>query len=330
VPTKSLAFATLITMAAACGSVPTPDSVDPVTDPPDAAVDAGVDAGADTGMQPPPPPAPRCDPDADFPAPVYLTQFNTPEAEYGAQLTGDEKTLFFIREGNGKKAILMATRDDARDGFTGDAVPVPGIDQSQAPWWGNPAPSPDGKLLYLTRDDGHGTRVDLYVARLENGTYSEPRKVAADLDGLKADPYVTSDGVYFNRWVKSWDLERAPRSVNGELGQAVDVRELNIETANEGRPVVSPDQTHIFWYSSRTDSNPDGAEEIWEARRGNASPSAVFTDLRHLAQLGSPKLDAPDWISPDGCELYMESDRLLDANDKDADRNLYIARKPRK
>ena len=50
----------------------------------------------------------------------------------------------------------------------------------------------------------------------------------------------------------------------------------------------------------------------------------MFDRAAWVSYLYSPRQDAPNWLSPDGCVLYMESERPGGAGDID----LYRAQRP--
>jgi hypothetical protein len=74
---------------------------------------------------------------------------------------------------------------------------------------------------------------------------------------------------------------------------------LNTDAA-EVAPVVTVDELTIYFSSDRPGSN---ASAIWFAHR--TSKSQEFVDPRVLVQLSTSGSEAPDWISPDQCTMYL-------------------------
>lgn len=72
-------------------------------------------------------------------------------------------------------------------------------------------------------------------------------------------------------------------------------------------PVVTPDELTLYFGSNR----PGGAGnyDIYQATRPTVADG--FGAPIALASLNTASLDAPSWISEDGCELYFTR---LDAN----------------
>ncbi|MEO8840338.1 MAG: hypothetical protein ABI591_32900 [Kofleriaceae bacterium] len=62
-----------------------------------------------------------------------------------------------------------------------------------------------------------------------------------------------------------------------------------------------------------------GDYDIFVARRG--STAEPFGPATTVTEVNSPSLDTPNWISPDGCRLYLSSSR-------DDASNVYVATKP--
>ena len=78
----------------------------------------------------------------------------------------------------------------------------------------------------------------------------------------------------------------------------------------DGAPVVSPDETTLYFAHLDTTSQTNG---IWVATR--ATPVGPFVNAHAVTELS--QLDAvPSWISPDGCRLYLtETVPVGDAGD---------------
>jgi len=70
-----------------------------------------------------------------------------------------------------------------------------------------------------------------------------------------------------------------------------------VTASEESNPVVTPDELTLFFDSNRVDEL-----DIYVATR--ASTDDDFGPAALLADLSSADLDAPNWISADGCVLY--------------------------
>lgn len=79
------------------------------------------------------------------------------------------------------------------------------------------------------------------------------------------------------------------------------------QTYRYAAPVASQDGLALYYLSMRTDDGGIGDGEIWVSTR--ASLDRAFTEPTKLAGVNSPYFDVPSWISPDGCRLYLHSDR---------------------
>jgi hypothetical protein len=100
-------------------------------------------------------------------------------------------------------------------------------------------------------------------------------------------------------------IYRAPYAPGGAPGQVAEVSELSI-TQNAICPVLSTDALTIYWNSKPSGKSPTGLD-IWTATR--PALNAPFASLQQVPSLNSAADDYPNWISPDGCRLYMTSDR---------------------
>ena len=85
-----------------------------------------------------------------------------------------------------------------------------------------------------------------------------------------------------------------------------DVTELN-SASNDAGPVATPDGLTIFFSSNRPAAGAAGGNDVWIARR--SSVSEVFGAPQLVTELNSAGSDAVTWASPDGCTVYIQSDR---------------------
>jgi hypothetical protein len=121
------------------------------------------------------------------------------------------------------------------------------------------------------------------------------------------EPYVVPDGttLYFSSSrpaaasAQGFNLFFAP-IVDGQVMSPGELAVVNTEWADRA-PVVSPDQTVIYFATSR--ESHGGTLDIWTATRPDVNHS--FDHSRPLAELNSPTDDAPTYVADDGCELYF-------------------------
>lgn len=119
-----------------------------------------------------------------------------------------------------------------------------------------------------------------------------------------ADPYVLPSG---NAMYLASDLAGNPglyRSVkvNGAFSTPTLVPGVNLDTpAVENNPVVTPDELTLFFGSTRPGGTGD--YDIYEARRAHVADG--FGAPVALTGLNTPGAEGPNWISPDGCNLYF-------------------------
>jgi hypothetical protein len=83
------------------------------------------------------------------------------------------------------------------------------------------------------------------------------------------------------------------------------VAEINTAGLADEHPVVSADGLTIFFSSTRPGGL--GNIDVWTAAR--ASSGDPFGTPMDVGAVSSSSKDIPDWISPDGCRLYLHSDR---------------------
>ncbi len=97
----------------------------------------------------------------------------------------------------------------------------------------------------------------------------------------------------------SWDGSTldVPVAVAGEINTAY----------SEVAPVVAPNALTIYFASDRTDGTSHGNYDIWMATR--ARPTDPFSAPSNVADVNSPYLDLPTFITGDGCDLYLSSTR---------------------
>jgi hypothetical protein len=314
-----LAVALSSALSAACGAPV-------VSDGPDAApADAEVLTGTDAPIDEPTPdaPPPRCDVAKPFDLPEKLRGRVNDAAlgDFGPWLSDDEKRLYFTSERTGGPQLYLAVRASTDDDF-GDPVLVDGLDGTNL----NPAFSADQKTVYFEARRGNNTDTyfDVFRATRDDagGAFDDPVRLdAVNATGLVFDgqPFLSANGQ--SLYITS---NRAPVAERFHgIFQATMVRnELTIPAsaspliADGNNPVLTADEQRIYFQSND--------RRVFTATRAGAS--GPFGAREELTTLDGPEVndeDAPGWISPDGCVLYMHSDRGAVAQ-----RDLYVAKRP--
>ena len=292
-----------------------------------AAADANADAGPDGGDADRAAAAgPPCDPGAPFGTPLPVGSLNTDQDEFDARFTEDELTVYFARSidapGTGNLAVYVATRRDVNTSF-GPATTIPVVDVAFTSHFA-PSITHDGLALYFNeRPDTSGATMDIWVAHRTsaNGPFSEVEPVAhVNSARNNANPIVTPDesALYFYSDRSGQKLIYvAARTTTGEFGPPASIPA--IDSDEDGNVAVNADQTTIAFSSTRTPRRYD--DDIWISHR--ADTSSDWSPPVNVAEVNSYATDNPTWLSPDGCRMYIQSDR------DGADFDIYVATRAR-
>jgi Tol biopolymer transport system component len=269
--------------------------------------DGGADASASDAAAPP------CDTTKPFGAPLLVPGVNTAEDDSSPSLAADEKTIFLTRLNATDFDVYVATRTD-RFGAFGDAELVPGVNVPS--FDGDPLVSYDGKLFFMSSvRSAPGTvgGADMFVASRDPVT--GVIGALAPIPGLNSTAndgqgYLTSGTEMI--FVSARADAGAPvnlyrgRFEDGGVTDVSAIAELTTPFA-ESNPVLSPDGETLYFATDRTDAVPSSTQtNIWSAER---MPSGSFGSPAPVPELNSASKDYPKWISPDGCRLYLQSDR---------------------
>ncbi|WP_394823988.1 hypothetical protein [Pendulispora albinea] len=276
-----------------------------------------------------------CDLGKPFGAPALVPKVNTPGTEFGT-LSHDELTIYTSVKGVDWFHIYSATRLTPKDDF-GVFRRVPNVNNGTTNGDYEPHVSADGLELYLSSDrggSGSTGQSDLFVATRTTtltdfgsavpvaNVNTEKLERAPALVSDKSALYFASDGYggpsggLIVKAIRSGGAYTSPQTV--PLGT----------TTGDGSPVPSGDDRILFFGSGRNGAR--GGSDIWFATRAKASD--VFddpTNARDVAALNGAWNDRPTWLSPDGCRLYLESDRPVPADAGLSEWNLYVATRPR-
>jgi len=271
-------------------------------------------------------PQKRCDLSRPFSPPTLVSGLNSDSVDWNAQLTADELLVFFSsnRSGSAGFDIYWAKRATREESF-GPPVRLTSVDTAADER--TPAPTADGLTLYFFRND------DIYVTTRSSrdADFGAASPVSAvNTTNSENDVYVTDNGIYFNRTTPSgYVILRSRRLPSGDLATPEIVAELSSSASpaqtsiSVGHPVLSMGERVIFYYSNRSDGGNIGKADIWMSSR--ISNTGIFENQADISELNSAANDAPNWLSLDGCVLYLESDRSGGIGSSD----LYVAERPR-
>ncbi|MBX3234333.1 MAG: PD40 domain-containing protein [Labilithrix sp.] len=276
---------------------------------------------------------PGCDPTKPFGTPVLLPgPINAVSAlESSPTLTDDELVIVFGRiVGSADTSLVMATRSSFDVEF-GEPRAVPGLAATRTSH--APTMTGDGLVLFWSEQviDTGGREPAILSAKIlsarrstRSADFGAPAPYRQNEDnGLKTSPFVTRDGseLYFSQF-ESPEVIHVYRSVRGEFNvyqPPERVNELASDDGSEGGIAMTDDGLRIYFASSR--AGAEGANDVYTAtRKDRASP---WTNIERVPELSSPSSDRPGWLSPDGCRLYMGSER-------ESGGGLFVATKPPK
>jgi hypothetical protein len=269
----------------------------------DAAVDAATDSPPSTDA------AVRCDPLAPFTSvtPVggaSLASLN----EYKAALSDDELEMWLGIELDGGVNAIESARRGSADASFGPTSPDPNLDAVGTN--ADPALSDDALTIVFSRQPGLVGDWDFFGATRANRTVGfDPPAPLVNVQSVAAEvaPFLGADGsLYFasNR-AGSFDLFVAARAGNG-FGTPAALNEMGI--------VVTRDGLWAYIESKRADMSIGGSD-VFVAHR--ATTSAPFGPPAAVSELNTVFDERPNWISPDDCRLYFESNRIGGASAHD-------------
>jgi len=277
---------------------------------PDAAADATSDV-ADAAK-------PACDLTRPFGAPVAITELDTMAAEQHARLSPDELDVTFQRTVvDAGWDLFHASRASATSTFAGVA-PITELDTPYDE--SDLTESPDGLRAYFASDRPGGLGgYDIWQASRDAA--AAPFELIAPVGNVSStstdhDSYYVPGALYLvsDRGTGGDDIYRASEQSGGFAAPLL-VVELASPVA-DGYPVVTTDELTIYFASTRGDA---GAFEVYVATRAtSAAPWSTPALVPELEGFGNA---LPGWISPDGCRLYLSSD-------KSGNFDLYVATKP--
>jgi hypothetical protein len=280
--------------------------------------DGGHDANGDAPI------VPTCDPKKDFTAPVVLAGISTGANEGSARFTDDELTIWFDtdRGDGGPFDLYTATRATTGSAF-GPATPIPGVNTALQDF--APSVTSDELTIVYEQQDKTG------VSRLYSATRAAPNGTFGNITALTtinsndytANPFLRGNGSelwYVNETAPllGIDIWRATLQAGKYVGAKVPVVSTNAE---ELAPVISADGLTLYYGSDATVAGFAGIN-VWVAKR--ASTAVDFATPSPLTSVSSASDEQPTWVSPDGCRLYLSSNRPGGAGKQD----VWVASRP--
>lgn len=265
---------------------------------------------------------PRCDPQAPF-APQPVGGLNSPNDDVSARLSPDELVVVFSRRtgaGTGFYDMYQATRA-ARDLPFDAPTLLATVNSVNSETW--PSMSPDGLLLAFESDRSTGTN-HIYTSKRATVTDKfGPASIAPALMDLEHHPYLANNrALYFASAVRTgqgmFDIWRTEIDSTGATSTPVAVLGGVNTPDEEITPTVTEDELHMYF--RRTVS---AEHDIYTAARSSmADGFGVATPVPGLSMAGVNEI--PNWISADGCSLYVQIASLAGGMGDD---DLFVARR---
>jgi len=257
-----------------------------------------------------------CDLSKPFGPPVPVPVINSSFDEYAIWLSRDGLSAVIASNrsdlgGRGDYDLYRTTRSATTDDF-GLPTLLPNVNTVDAET--KPVLSPNGLNLFFSSDrPGTGTGYDVYVASRSSlsANFGPPALVPAASSTVSDLLHsVTADGryLYFDRPVTGTGRDIFVMNLTTG-GAPTLVPELNSQY-DEGHAILSDDLLTIYFASTRiglSTSDGSGPANILTAHR--STPTGTFTNLALVSELNTDSAEIPSYLSPDGCTLYIDSDR---------------------
>jgi hypothetical protein len=264
------------------------------------AVVAGTSGGPSTNGEPA---GASCDPSAPFGTPTPVAGVNTDAYEGDATLSADELEVYYdIFTSDTKSTLRIARRTSTNEPFGALAALDVGGGDVYSPMLSN-----DDVTLFFSSDTGSGPGLWRATRPSRQATFGAP----ATVQGIGVHP----DGAYLsNDRATLWLIVRdangkldiyTSAASGGTFGPAAPVKELNTPATETG-PVPTKDGLTLYFGSNR--DNAAGSLDVWMATR--PTTSAPFGAPAKLDVLNTPADEWPTWLSPDGCRLYLSTNRV--------------------
>jgi Tol biopolymer transport system component len=246
--------------------------------------------------------------DAAFDPPVEVAELSGANNDWDARLTADQLTVYFTSDrpgGQGGNDIYIAMRSSIAIPF-GAPSPVAAVDTASLD--AAPSLAGDGLALYFTSDRAAAVPSIFVSTRTDiNSPWGGAQSVAGLGTGQNDfSPMVASgSGTLYFTSLRSGarDLYTALRTNPTAFASPTAIAELD-SPDDESYPTISSDEKTIYYGRSQV----GGTYDVWVAHRDRVTDP--FGTPRAVTELNTASSnDVPGWLSPDGCTLYLSSDR---------------------
>jgi hypothetical protein len=256
-----------------------------------------------------------------FGEPVPIPGLSSNLVDLRVSLSPDERTAYFSRgDGGVTFDLYTSTRATVADPWS---VPSPMTGLNSAQNEIHPSLAPDNRTLYFSTVgsvDAGGGNTDIFVS--QRGSTTEQFTTAAIVPGINSplldhSPYRIEGAIFFSSLRNGGtdvQLFEAKKD-GGGFSTPAPIAELNVPGVTYHQdPVASADGLILFFSSTRPGGRGDF--DIWMAMRPSASEA--FGVPVNVGEVNTASIDRPSWISPDGCRLYITSDRPGGQGDLDS------------
>jgi hypothetical protein len=259
--------------------------------------DSGNDSGVVTG----------CDVSKAFGTPVLVAGVNSTSDEIGGSLSPDELTIYFSsdRAAPGNEDLYVATRASRGDAFGAPTALSP-LNTSGSEI--APSITADGLTIYFARSGANPDVSALFSATRGSvaSSFSAANQLALPDTGTNVCPFITPDNTTLYFLAPEGiapTIYQTSVSTDGGFGT------LFAPVVNGGHDVLGCIVAAPNGLSAFYDANLGGAgnDDIYAATR--SATNVAFGTGTDLSTLDDPEGASPSWLSPDGCTLYITSDR---------------------
>ena len=236
-----------------------------------------------------------------FRAPVLIAELVGPGTDATLTLQANELAGAFWSGRDGNIDLFAVTRPEMAAPFTVSALTA--LDSPNFDF--DPSVSADGtSVVFASNRAGGAGGLDLYAGALPAGPAQLIAGVSSTADDQQA--FTTADGteLYFasNR-TGPFELYHSASTSPGMYAPPMPVAGIAVGNENNNDPVLALDGLAIFFRSDR-----DGLGNIFTATRATRFDAfGTATKISNLSVDGS--VAGPNWLSHDGCRLYLSSDR---------------------
>jgi Tol biopolymer transport system component len=263
------------------------------SEPPGNAAEAGA-----------PPAAKSCRYEDPFGPFTRIEELSSAQSEGRATLSADELTIIFERKSSTTTSLMIATRSAINQPFSAPrvALSTPGMQLME------PSLSADGLSLYYARSYSGGQDIQ----RARRASVSEPFTAGANLffpNGTEMKdfyPFIKGDQLWFTRNTgTNYDIFRADKS-----GESFDTpfRIAELSTTDDDFGIVLSSDERAAYFTRSVTVVGERFYDTYVATR--TSKTERFEEPRTVPELMQPgSVNIPSWLSPDGCRMYIASDR---------------------